>query len=403
MSDGSFWIIASTTQDANRDQLHGNLRSRAVERSQCCVDVFPFEVPENLKFGSFDDLIRLVDELAKHDSYVEGVVKRVERQMVDIAGDSADLKVKFQFNDLPVIHYIQRFYWDDAKYPRTRSIRDNLDILLSSVAKSDEEVRLKSVTFQELKGMASAASKKDSANLLTRNLIDVLTPGTVSADDFINTEHLATLVVVVPRGAEKEWETSYESLDEFVVPRSTVRFPGVEDKDGNSLWSAVVFKKSVDNFKTAARAKRFTVRDFTYSEAEYAKTVEHRSSIEAEKGRQEVFLSQICKAAFSDSFISWMHLKAMRVFVEAVLRFGVPPNFGAFFLRLNPNRFNEKRLRTELEGALAPPGGFQGSAKAIAQGAGGGDGGGELGFETGEYFPYVSLSLNLTHARAAAG
>ena len=43
-----------------------------------------FDVPENLKFGSFDSLIKLVDELGKYDSQVESVARRVERQALEL-------------------------------------------------------------------------------------------------------------------------------------------------------------------------------------------------------------------------------------------------------------------------------------------------------------------------------
>lgn len=36
----------------------------------------------------------------------------------------------------------------------------------------------------------------------------------------VETEFLTTLFVVVPRNEVKEWQKSYESLSQFVVPRS---------------------------------------------------------------------------------------------------------------------------------------------------------------------------------------
>ena len=54
----------------------------------------------------------------------------------------------------------------------------------------------------------------------------------------------------------------------------------------------------------------------------------------AEKQKQESILSRICLAAFSECFIAWVHLKAIRIFVECVLRYGVPPDFNAFVLKV---------------------------------------------------------------------
>lgn len=38
-------------------------------------------------------------------------------------------------------------------------------------------------------------------------------------------------------------------------------------------------------------------------------------------------LIRIARSAFSDTFQAWTHLKALRVFVETVLRYGLPPEF----------------------------------------------------------------------------
>lgn len=53
-----------------------------------------FDVPENLKFGSFDSLIKLVDDMGKYDSQVESVIRRIERQVFDL-DNKAELSVRF--------------------------------------------------------------------------------------------------------------------------------------------------------------------------------------------------------------------------------------------------------------------------------------------------------------------
>jgi len=58
-------------------------------------------------------------------------------------------------------------------------------------------------------------------------------------------------------------------------------------------------------------------------------------------------LKRVCNAAFSDTFVSWMHMKAMRVFVESTLRFGVPANFSAFMVK--PAKNKTKKYRVALD------------------------------------------------------
>ena len=49
---------------------------------------------------------------------------------------------------------------------------------------------------------------------------------------------------------------------------------------------------------------------------------------------------------FSECFIAWIHVKALRVFVESVLRYGLPVNFQAMLLL--PQKKTQKRLREKL-------------------------------------------------------
>lgn len=57
-------------------------------------------------------------------------------------------------------------------------------------------------------------------------------------------------------------------------------------------------------------------------------------------------MTRVCLASFSDAFIAWIHLKCMRIYVEGVLRYGVPPCFSTFLLKPIPSK--EKKLKKEL-------------------------------------------------------
>ena len=341
-------------------------------------------MPENLKFGSFDSLIKLVDDLTKYDSQVESVVRRVERQVCDM-DSSVELTVISQRSEVPVDEYLVRFRWDDVKYPRARSLQDNLQVLLSGVQRIDEEVKNKSQLYSDAKQQASVLSRKDQVSHIQRDLVDVLIPETVSVDDFVYTEHLTTLVVVVPRGADADFVNLYSTFDEYIVPESGKRV-SPDDKEGNSLWRVVMFKTAVDGFKTHCRQHRFTVRDFVYESHKYEEVLGARNNADLELKKQESIVRKICQAAFSDAMVAWVHLKAIRTFVESVLRFGVPPNFGAYLI-CKPNSSKMGKIRNDLSQVFENAMMF---GQAFSQQAGE-SGTGATDEEGGEYFPYVNL------------
>jgi len=156
------------------------------------------------------------------------------------------------------------------------------------------------------------------------------------------------------------------------------------------LWRVVMFKSAVDAFKTSCRTHRYTVRDFVYDSKKYAETVTARESSEVELQKQESVLKRVCLAAFSDAMVAWMHVKAIRTFVEAVLRYGVPPNFGAYILRIGKYTSKASKLRKELMEVFSKTGGVFGSGTTGNEGVS--EGQGSTGDDdAGEYYPYVYI------------
>jgi len=322
--------------------------------------------------------------LQKADSQVDSIVHRFERQFLEI-DPRAQFKVKSQRQEKELLEYLKTWQWDEAKYPKSRSVSDNLSLLMSVVNKLDEEARNKAAQFNESKSQKSNLAKKDAANLLGRDLVDVFTPDVVTSkggenDDFIYTEHLTTVAVICPRGTEGDFQKCYESLVPTVVPKSAKCFPQLADKDGNSLWRVVVFKSDAENFKRACRERRVVPRDFEYSEEGYNKLVQQRMQVDEQVKRQNDLVRGLYQAAWSDAMVAWVHIKAMRVFVESVLRFGMPPQFASFVV--SPKASSVASARKSLAGILG-----QGPAAAMSGGQK------EDTQDDEEYFPYVSLSF----------
>merc|ERR1712060_27193 len=156
----------------------------------------------------------------------------------------------------------------------------------------------------------------------------------------------------------------------------------LDDKDGNSLWRVVMFRSAVEESKKKCREKRFVPRDFEYSQDAYTKLVAQREANEESVKRQHDRIRGLYQASWSDSMIGWMHIKAMRVFVESVLRFGMPPRFASFLIMPKPG--TQANVRKAL-------------ADVLGKGTSGGYGADKftdvMGEDGEEYYPYVSFSF----------
>lgn len=309
MSAGQeFWIVATGCTSAQKDDYIGKLTDPAL------TTVSKFPIPEGLPFGSFDSLVRLTDDLAKAEQQLDSMVHRMERQVGEL-DEKAVLKIKAQRQEKLLPEYLASWEWDEAKYPKSRMVSDNLASLTSIIGKLDEEVRKKTAEYSEAKTQKGNIQKKDTHSLATADLVDILVPGTVNmsevgaagTDDFITTEHMSTVCVIVSRGNDKDFLAKYENFidtkEKFkdnkegkeeekkepenyskdVVPGSAKQLKGkfVEDKDGSMLFRVVVLKEGVDAFKKGCREYRFLPRDFEYSQAGYNELLKKRDELEA--------------------------------------------------------------------------------------------------------------------------
>ena len=208
----------------------------------------------------------------------------------------------------------------------------------------------------------------------------------IMKDNVLDTEYMMSVVVVVPKASMKDFETTYTSMAQWVVPASANL---ISEDSEYGLYTVVIFKKSYDEFKIASREKRLTIREFVYDpnmiENDKAKKLADTREYERLKG----MLAKWCEAIYAEVYIMTLHLKAVRIFCESVLRYGLTtsygagmaPNFKAFLLQ--PKKGAGEKLRKVLATLYAGAGAGAGEdeAEQVVPGA------------VGEFFPYVYAAI----------
>jgi len=348
-----FWIISLPNSALGSHGLV-DLQAKARGLSSC---VNKFDIP-NLRVGGVDSLLSLSDELVKKDQFLEVTTKKIARQLVDLCvSTEAEGEVKksgkaekiaLTVNSVDMDTYLQQFQWDQAKYKLSSPLSDIVDAIVSTVSKLDEELRSKSTAYQQLTGSLMSEKRKKSGPLMVRDLSELIQQ---NPDGYVDSENLVTLFVIVNKYQAKEWLSSYESLlhdevlDGGVIPGSSTLM--AEDGD-NNLYSVVIFRKLVNDFKQEARKKKWTVREFTYNPETVSSGAEEQNKLESKRKKQRNNLIMWCRLNYSEAFIAWTHLKAIRVFVETILRYGLPADFTAVLLE--PTKKQDKKLRLALDG-----------------------------------------------------
>ncbi|KAM5142892.1 V-type proton ATPase subunit C 2 isoform 1-T3 [Callospermophilus lateralis] len=332
-----FWLISAPGDKENLQALE---RMNTVTSKSNLSYNTKFAIPD-FKVGTLDSLVGLSDELGKLDTFAESLIKRMAQSVVEVMEDSkGKVQENLLANGVDLTSFVTHFEWDMAKYPAKQPLVNVVDTLAKQLAQIESDLKSRTAAYSALKTALENLEKRSTGNLFTRTLSDI-----VSKEDFVlDSEYLVTLLVIVPKPSYAQWRKTYESLSDMVVPRSTKLI--AEDNEGG-LFTVTLFRKVIDDFKIKAKENKFTVREFFYDEKEIKREREEMTRLLSDKKQQYGPLLRWLKVNFSEAFVAWIHIKALRVFVESVLRYGLPVNFQAVLLQPH-KKSATKRLREVL-------------------------------------------------------
>ncbi|XP_044940812.1 V-type proton ATPase subunit C 2 isoform X3 [Mustela lutreola] len=385
-----FWLISAPGDQENLQALE---RMNTVTAKSNLSYNTKFSIPD-FKVGTLDSLVGLSDELGKLDTFAESLIKKMAQSVVEVMEDAkgkvpenllanGGLKEKMKYLKIDLKSFVTHFEWDMAKYPAKQPLVSVVDTLAKQLAQIETDLKSRTAAYNTLKTNLENLEKKSMGNLFTRTLSDI-----VSKEDFVlGSEYLVTLLVIVPKSSYAQWQKTYESLSDMVVPRSTKLI--AEDNEGG-LFTVTLFRKVIEDFKTKAKENKFTVREFYYDEKEIKREREEMSRLLSDKKQQYGPLLRWLKVNFSEAFIAWIHIKALRVFVESVLRYGLPVNFQAVLLQPH-KKSSTKRLREVLNSVFRHL--DQVAAASILDASVEIPG---LQLSTQDYFPYVYFHIDLS-------
>lgn len=146
-----------------------------------------------------------------------------------------------------------------------------------------------------------------------------------------DSEYIETHLVAVPSQLVKDFLKTYETVAPMVVPRSAQLV--ASDSEFN-LYAVTAFKKHSVEFVHKCREQKWIPRDFKYVEGgkeEERKEVERVGGDERKVWGETLRLG---RTAWSEAVMVWVHILVLRVFVETVLRYGLPLDFVCALVRV---------------------------------------------------------------------
>ncbi|PIA39467.1 hypothetical protein AQUCO_02600131v1 [Aquilegia coerulea] len=369
-----YWVVSLPVQ-SSASSLWSRLQD-SISKNSFDTPLYRFNTPD-LRVGTLDSLLSLCDDLLKSNNFVEGVSNKIKRQIEDLERISGGESTALTVDGVPVDSYLTRFAWDEAKYPTMSPLREIVDNIHAQVAKIEDDLKVRVAEYNNVRSQLNAINRKQSGSLAVRDLSNLVKP-----EDIVSSEHLVTLLAVVPKYSQKDWLSSYETLTTYVVPRSSKK---LHEDNEYALYTVTLFGRVADNFRTNAREKGFQVRDFEYSPEAQEGRKQDLERLLQDQETLRASLLQWCYTCYGEVFSSWMHFCAVRVFAESILRYGLPPSFLAVVLA--PSVKSEKKVRSILEGLCdSRNSNFWKSEEEVGAIAGlGGD---------ADTHPYVSFTIN---------
>jgi len=314
-----FWLI-SVPACSSKQNAFLNLKDKIASANAEYADVAPFPIPD-LKIGTLDQLVTLSDDLIKIDASIEAtVLKVVDIMKTLLRGDLEQLRANLSVGDRSVEHYLRNFQWNTMKYRVDKPLREITESLQQEVGNIDAIMKTKLSAYNQVKSNLSSLERKQTGNLSVRSLADI-----VKKEHFLlDSEFLCTQLVAVPKQLYKQWFASYETLTDKVVPRSAVK---IAEDDDYGLFAVIIFQKVLEEFCNKAREMKYIPRDFKYNESELKTYEKEMQDLGTQEKELWGTLLRLCKTNFGEALATWMHIKAIKVFVESILRYGLPPEF----------------------------------------------------------------------------
>ena len=302
---------------------------------------------------------------------------------------------------VPAQRYIQQFAWDSAKYPNRRPLKELVAMIAGGATGIEEELKQLTTSFADKQVALQEAKRKSGGNLMKADLNDVLDPDIMNRINVVDTEYLKTVFIAIPKQAKENFETSIESIASDVVgyggpdwsrdssslggPTSfgnqvnrksvcgSPVVPGsiqlVKSDEESILYAVTILKGSYEagfyegnefhagtykefepELAKACREKRFVLREFEWDPSQAQKSQMAREQLQIEVDGMKSALMRWCKTHFGDAFVAWMHIKAIRVFVESVLRYGLPVDFTSVLYKVHTGK--DLQLTQKLDKSL---------------------------------------------------
>ncbi|KAH7274619.1 Vacuolar ATP synthase subunit C [Fusarium solani] len=267
--------------------------------------VLPFSIPD-FKIGTLDALVQQADDLAKLEASCQAVVAKVGDSLKNVLEGDEDRIAQYKMvNDKPTDQYLAHQHPPEGRL---------------ELATVDNDVKTKFNQYNSVKTNLATLQRRQTGNLSTKSLTPIVDPSLLIQDS----EYIETHLIVVPANSKKDFIKSYETLAPMVVPRSSVQ---VAQDEEFVLFAVATFKKHSAEFLAKCREQKWTPRQYKHVQGGREEEQRELDRVTNEERKVCGEALRMGRTGWSESVMIWVHVLTLRVFVEAVLRYGLPLDY----------------------------------------------------------------------------
>lgn len=296
----------------------------------------------NFHIGTFNQLMGLSIELTNLDSTIEQVFKKLIKYFCEILkkSDNETIMEYLLIDKKNYKNYLITFLWDEGRYPPQQPLYILKEFIIKRINDIHNEFKKKFINYNAIQKEITNNNAESYGSLIRRDLAQIAKEN----DLLLNSKYLETLFVLVPRNLVDNWLANYMKFSAMVVP-NTSRL--IEQQGEHMLFAVVVFRKFADEFKVNCIKNRFIVRNFVYNEETLEKRAEHRQMLQKKCEDMQKALKKWLSKNSAELYIALVHTKLLRVFVESILRYGIPADFQVVLIE--PMKDSQKKVRNALQ------------------------------------------------------
>lgn len=276
----------------------------------------------DLKIGTLDSLVQQSEVVSGLDNQLQQMVNKTHDAISQFyEGDEAKTSRAELINGRPAWQYLQQFGWNTAKYRPDRPIPKILAAISEEANSADADLKVKTNMLSQAKAGVANLDRRATGDLTVRSLDSVVK----KSDVVLDSEYLQSVLVVVPNSQVRDFTEIYETLVPMVVPRSAHKITGDSEF---TLFSITVFRKHASDFENKARERKWFPRDLSLGDkTRDPDALKKEDELRSSERELRVTVEKLAAATFSDLVKAWGHIKIIRLFVESVLRYGLPPSY----------------------------------------------------------------------------